>query len=439
MDQYMDIPENERQSAALVGLNTGADGLHFEKSMKELAALASAAGFRVSGVFTQNLQKPGAGYYIGSGKIEEIRAYLGMTGIDLVIFDSQLSPTQLKNLSAALGAEVLDRTALILQIFGGRARTREAALQVEYASLQYMLPRLTGLHRELGRQAGTSGSMSSRGAGEKKLELDRRRIESRMAEVRRDLESVGREREIQRKRRAGSGLPMAALVGYTNAGKSTIMNGMLREFGEEGERSVFEEDMLFATLDTTIRRISPGGGKKPFLLSDTVGFIDNLPVPLIRAFRSTLEEASLADLLVIVTDLTDPDYRENLEVTVKTLSEIGAGGIPRLFVFNKADLADRGKDIGISVPCVSAEDAKITISAKDPADIARLADEIGRCVNRGRIFMRLMIPYSDGAALASLRKTSDITVLEYTEIGTLVEGALTESDAGRYRAYSAGT
>ena len=198
----------------------------------------------------------------------QIKAYLDETGTDLVLFDSQLSPMQLRNLVNAFGCEVLDRTALILRIFSDRARTREAVLQVDYARLSYLLPRLAGMHDDLGRQGGTSGSMSNRGSGEKKIELDRRHIEHRMAELRKDLDEVDRERQTQRKARMSSLLPRVSLVGYTNAGKSTILNGMISAYGGDEEKKVFEKDMLFATLDTTVRRISPDGDRKPFLLSN---------------------------------------------------------------------------------------------------------------------------------------------------------------------------
>lgn len=421
--------------AALVGLNLGRSSAKFEKSMNEMAALAEAAGLEIAAVFTQSLPHANTGYYIGSGKIAEIRAYLDMTGTDLVLFDNQLTPMQLRNLSNSFHCEVLDRTALILKIFAERARTREAALQVDYARLQYLLPRLAGMHDDLGRQAGASGAMSNKGAGEKKIELDRRHIEQQMAGLRRDLEEVDRERATQRKARMRSGLPRVSLVGYTNAGKSTILNGLLSLYGSNDEKQVFEKDMLFATLDTSIRRIEPGEGCKPFLLSDTVGFIDNLPTTLVKAFRSTLEETKFADLLLIVSDLSDPDYRDNLAVTIRTLEDIGAGGIPRIFIFNKADRLEEEKSSRVSIPILTEEDGRITMSAKSEADLALLVKTIEEKINENRRECTLLIPYTEGALLSRLKKDADMQVLNYLENGTLVKAVLKEEDYGKLRGY----
>ena len=429
------MDHNITRRAALVGLNLGRSSAKFEKSMNEMAALAEAAGLEIAAVFTQSLPHANTGYYIGSGKIAEIRAYLDMTGTDLVLFDNQLTPMQLRNLSNSFHCEVLDRTALILKIFAERARTREAALQVDYARLQYLLPRLAGMHDDLGRQAGASGAMSNKGAGEKKIELDRRHIEQQMAGLRRDLEEVDRERATQRKARMRSGLPRVSLVGYTNAGKSTILNGLLSLYGSDDEKQVFEKDMLFATLDTSIRRIEPGEGCKPFLLSDTVGFIDNLPTTLVKAFRSTLEETKYADLLLIVSDLSDPDYRDNLAVTIRTLEDIGAGGIPRIFIFNKADRLEEEKSSRVSIPILTEEDGRITMSAKSEADLALLVKTIEEKINENRRECTLLIPYTEGALLSRLKKDADMQVLNYLENGTLVKAVLKEEDYGKLRGY----
>ena len=429
------MDHNMTRRAALVGLNLGRSSAKFEKSMNEMAALAEAAGLEIAAVFTQSLPHANTGYYIGSGKIAEIRAYLDMTGTDLVLFDNQLTPMQLRNLSNSFHCEVLDRTALILKIFAERARTREAALQVDYARLQYLLPRLAGMHDDLGRQAGASGAMSNKGAGEKKIELDRRHIEQQMAGLRRDLEEVDRERATQRKARMRSGLPRVSLVGYTNAGKSTILNGLLSLYGSDDEKQVFEKDMLFATLDTSIRRIEPGEGCKPFLLSDTVGFIDNLPTTLVKAFRSTLEETKYADLLLIVSDLSDPDYRDNLAVTIRTLEDIGAGGIPRIFIFNKADRLEEEKSSRVSIPILTEEDGRITMSAKSEADLALLVKTIEEKINENRRECTLLIPYAEGALLSRLKKDADMQVLNYLEDGTLVKAVLKEEDYGKLRGY----
>lgn len=281
----------------------------FELAMDEMVSLVKACNMEPAGRIEQNMESPNTATYIGAGKVREVCEMARALEADIVVFDNGLTPIQLRNLSRELECPVMDRTTLILEIFSARARTREARLQVEVARLQYMLPRLVGLHDALSRQGGASGAMSNKGAGEKKLELDRRRLEQRLTGMRRELEDIAGERETQRKKRAESGIPRVALVGYTNAGKSTIMNAMLEAYAGDGEtnvsqKKVFEEDMLFATLDTTVRRIAPPD-RNAFLLSDTVGFISNLPHNLVKAFRSTLEEVREADLLIQVIDYSD--------------------------------------------------------------------------------------------------------------------------------------
>lgn len=429
---------NEKKKCVLAALYTGADSQSregFDRSVHELRALAEAADFEPQETFIQSLDKPNAGTYIGSGKIEEIRNYLSMTDVKLVIFDSQLSPIQLRNLSDALEVTVIDRTNLILRIFSDRAKTKEARLQVDYARLQYALPRLVGMHDELSRQGGTSGAMSNRGAGETKIELDRRKIEHQIHEIKKGLDVIEKERTTQRSRRMSAGIPRVSLVGYTNAGKSTLMNAMLKAYGDDPEKEVFEENMLFATLDTTVRKIDPGKNKMSFLLSDTVGFISNLPTTLVKAFRSTLDETKYANILLIVADLSDPEYRAELDVTIKTLEEIGAGEIPRIFVFNKADLAEGEHSENISYHGISEHDGRITMSAKNPDDIQRLVDEIEEMIGRSRKQVKLLIPYTDGKCLNALKNSSNLQILDYTESGTLCEGALSEEDYQRYKKY----
>jgi GTP-binding protein HflX len=322
-----------------VGLNTGISESEFDRSMLELKELVKALDIEAALTVTQSLPSPDRSTFIGSGKVEEVRASLDMFDIDIVVFNDTLSPMQARNLEKELDTEVIDRTGLILQIFARRARTREACLQVEYAQLQYMLPRLAHMKTSLSRQGGGSGRLSNKGSGEKQLELDRRRIEHRMAELRRNLEDIQKERDTQRGRRLRSGVPQIALVGYTNAGKSTILNGLVNFYGASAseEKQVFEKDMLFATLDTSVRKIEPAG-HRPFLLTDTVGFISDLPHALVKAFRSTIEEAKYADLLLEVIDFADPEHAHHMEVTQKTLQEIGAGDIPIIYVFNKSDV-----------------------------------------------------------------------------------------------------
>ncbi|MBR9945063.1 GTPase HflX [Clostridiaceae bacterium Marseille-Q4145] len=363
--------EEPREQALLLGVKLR-DGEDFERSMEELWNLAEACGMQVTGQITQNMERPHSALYMGKGKLLEVKEFLEKHLVDVVIFDRQLSPSQLRNLEQLLDCAILDRTSLILEIFAVRARTREARLQVESARLQYILPRLTGMHKALSRQGGGSG-ISNKGAGEKKLELDRRRIEKRMSELRRELEQVSKEREIQRSRRQGSGIPRVALVGYTNAGKSTLMNSMLDKYSRDPSKRVMEKNMLFATLDTTVRRIHTGP-QKEFLLSDTVGFIHQLPTGLIKAFRSTLEEAREADLLLHVLDYSDEACRQQREVTEETLKELGAGDIPVIYVYNKSDL--RMQEDGSKMTLPRIQENRIYLSAKTGEGIQELVDMI---------------------------------------------------------------
>ncbi len=368
-------------SVILAGMRLKKDPAEsFERSMAELEELVKAAGMEAKASFAQTLEQPVAATLIGSGKIEEIKTCVkAMEGISAVVFDNALSPKQHKNLTQELGVEVIDRTGLILLIFAERARTRESRLQVEVAQLSYLLPRLAGLHEGLTRQGGASGPLSGKGAGEKQIELDRRRIEKRLSALRKELKAVEKERATQRKHRLDIGVPRVSLAGYTNAGKSTIMNALLQRSGAAPQKRVYEEDMLFATLDTTVRRVKLGVDHKEFLLSDTVGFVENLPTSLVDAFHSTLEEACYADLLLIVTDISDPSWQEHLRATMDTIAQIGAGDIPRLFVFNKADLLDERPE-KIADDLLSPEDHQIVICARDKADSLRLAGLIEDCL-----------------------------------------------------------
>lgn len=358
----------KKERALLLGVDLH-DGEDFERSMQELKSLAQACGMEAAGQIVQNLDKIHPALYMGKGKLQEIRGYLEEEDIGLLIFDRALTPSQMKNLQDFLGCPILDRTTLILEIFASRAQTREAKLQVESARLQYILPRLVGMRRALSRQGGGSGSLSNRGAGETKLELDRRRIEKRLSQLRRELDKIADERRTQRKQRQGSGIPRVALVGYTNAGKSTLMNRMLERYMRDDSKKVLEKDMLFATLDTTVRRIRMGRGEE-ILLSDTVGFIRQLPAGLVKAFRSTLEEATEADLLLHVLDYSDDSYRTQRKVTEETLKELGAGDIPVIYIYNKADLCMKADELPV------IRGSRIYLSAKSGAGIAELAEMI---------------------------------------------------------------
>lgn len=381
--------------ALIVGVNvTAGKDLNkkkgsFDLAMDEMVSLVKACDMEPAGRVEQNMESPNTATYIGAGKVQEVCEMVRTLEADIVVFDNGLSPIQLRNLSRELDCPVMDRTTLILEIFSARARTREARLQVEVARLQYMLPRLVGLHDALSRQGGASGAMSNKGAGEKKLELDRRRLEQRLTSMRRELEDIAGERETQRKRRAEAGIPRVALVGYTNAGKSTIMNAMLTAYVGDEEKQVYEEDMLFATLDTTVRRITPPD-RNAFLLSDTVGFISNLPHNLVKAFRSTLEEVREADLLIQVIDYSDENHMEHIRVTEDTLKELDAAKIPMIYVFNKADLCGMGEFAAVQ------GDDRLYMSAKSRSGIDTLLTLIAGKLSERYRDCEFVIPYRRG-------------------------------------------
>lgn len=432
----------------LVGTNLN-DGEDYLASLEELGALAEACDMEVAGRVCQTLEAVHKAFYIGTGKVDEVKALAQDCDADVIIFDNSLSPMQMRNLQERLEKPILDRSALILDIFAGRARSREAKLQVETARLQYMLPRLVGLHAALSRQGGASGSMSNRGAGEKKLELDRRVLEQRLAELRRELKEVGNERETQRKQRMKSGLPRVALVGYTNAGKSTLLNAMLDLYGGEEaegeEKRVLEKDMLFATLDTTVRRIVPEG-RHGFLLSDTVGFIHKLPHNLVEAFHSTLEEAREADLLLQVVDYSDEHYKEQIAVTNQTLKKLGAEGIPMLYLYNKSDLVPPEAVPGFSgaeagelkahLPVVT--DGAIYLSAKERIGMEELIGMIEEKLSGGYRECTLLIPYTDGRAVSYLNENAVVYETAYLENGVRMRVNCRREDYGYYEKYLEG-
>ena len=436
------------EKVLLVGVNLN-DGEDYLTSLKELGALAEACDMEVAGSVCQTLEAVHKAFYIGTGKVDEVKELAQECNADVIIFDNSLSPMQMRNLQDRLEKPILDRSALILDIFAGRARSREAKLQVETARLQYMLPRLVGLHAALSRQGGASGSMSSRGAGEKKLELDRRVLEQRLAQFRRELKEVGSERETQRKRRMKSGLPKVALVGYTNAGKSTILNAMLDLYGGEDaegeEKRVLERDMLFATLDTTVRKIAPEN-HHPFLLSDTVGFIHKLPHNLVEAFHSTLEEAREADLLLQVVDYSDEHYKEQIAVTNQTLKKLGAEGIPMLYLYNKSDLVSPDDVPGLfgvapermeeCLPAVT--EGAIYLSAKKRIGMEELVGLIEKKLSGGYRECTLLIPFTDGRAVSYLNENAVVYETEYLESGVRMRIKLRKEDYGYYEKYLEG-
>lgn len=411
------------EKGILVGVNLQKNS-HFEYSMEELANLAEALNVEVVGTVTQNLERVTPSHYVGTGKIEEIKAFFDEVDANIVIFNDELSPSQIRNLERDLECKVIDRTMLILDIFGRRAKTREAQMQVELAQLQYMLPRLVGLHASLSRQGGgTGGGFKNRGAGETKLELDRRKIEDQIAKIKKDLEVVKDQRETQRKQRRKNAMPVVSIVGYTNAGKSTIMNQLLRKIGQEDNKQVFEKDMLFATLETSVRNIELPDNKS-FLLTDTVGFVSKLPHHLVKAFRSTLEEAREADLLLHVVDVSNEEYRFMMDVTNDTLKAVGVEDIPTIYVYNKSDLA------GVEYPLVSGDN--IWISAKQPVGLDELLLMIRKQIFSDYVKCDMLIPYDQGGVVSYLNTNATIFNTSYEEKGTLLSVEVKESDFNKY-------
>ena len=407
----------------------------FEHSLNELGELAKACGMEPVGTVTQKLPLPDQALYVREGKAEEIRIFADELGAERVIFDDTLSPSQLRNLQRAVKLPVTDRTRLILEIFEKRARTREAKLQVELAKLGYLKPRLIGLWETQNRQGGASGSMSSKGEGETQLEIDRRTIDHRLTELRKELKLVSRERATQKKKRRISRLPLVSLIGYTNAGKSTILNEMIKRWGSDEnaeKRKVFEADMLFATLDTTVRKIEPERGRA-FLLSDTVGFIHRLPTSLVEAFHSTLEEAKEADLLVQVVDSSDPYHPDHIRVTQETIRELGAAHIPMITVYNKSDLKDSSAVYprrGMREETIDGvRNEIIYISAKEPGSIEMLTQVILEKLEADYLERNYIIPYDKGDVLAFLMENAKVEILEYLAEGTSVKVRCSEAVA----------
>lgn len=419
-----------QEKAVIVGVQLQKD-LHFAYGMEELHNLAEACNVEVAGKITQNLDRINPSHYVGSGKVEEIKAFYEEADANLVIFNDELSPSQIRNLEEDLECKVIDRTMLILDIFSRRAKTREAQVQVELAQLQYMLPRLVGLRASLGRQGGSSsGGVANRGAGETKLELDRRKIEEQISKLHKELEHIKDQRVTQRKQRTKKGMPVVSLVGYTNAGKSTIMNGLLEKTGQNEEKQVFEKDMLFATLETSVRQIRLEDNKS-FLLTDTVGFVSKLPHHLVKAFRSTLEEARNADLLLHVVDVSNEEHRYMMEVTNSTLQAVGVENVPTLYVYNKSDLA------GVRYPAVNGDG--VWIAAKEGKGLDELLEVVRKRIFADYVTCRMVIPFDRGDIVAYLNEQASILETEYEEEGTVLKVELSHEDYDRYQEFVAGS
>ncbi|MGN0727923.1 MAG: GTPase HflX [Anaerovoracaceae bacterium] len=417
-----EVIREEQYRAILVGLQRDED---ISYSMEELKGLAEAAGAEVLGSMVQNLEKPNTATLIGKGKVEELAEMVKNMEADTVIFNDELTGMQLRNLEDAAGVRVIDRTILILDIFASRASSKEGKLQVELAQLQYRMPRLTGFGKSLSRLGGGIGT---RGPGEKKLETDRRHIEKRMYDIKSELAQIKNTRGVQRARREKSEIPVVALVGYTNSGKSALMNRLL-SMTEKEDKAVFEKNMLFATLDTQQRSVTLDTNHQ-FILVDTVGFVSKLPHSLVDSFKATLEEVAYADLLLHVVDSSYENHDFHIEVTNKVLEEIGAGDKEKIMVFNKIDLVEDPS----SVLPVAGED-NIYISAKYGRNIDELVDLIKSKIFKDLVRAKLLVPYSRGDISSYICEKAGVFEMEYKDSGTWFDVELKSADYQRLKEY----
>ena len=397
------LQENKRDLAVLVGLRSPVlrEDSTDEESLQELAALVETAGGQVVGSILQSRDKPDPHSFIGEGKVEEVKTMVALESATLVIFDNDLSPSQIRVLTEILGVQVIDRSGLILDIFAQRAKTREGCLQVELAQYQYLLPRLIGMWTHLERQAGTSGKgpIGSKGPGETQLETDRRHIHRKIDKLKEELEEVRRVRNTQRQRRMKNEIPVVAIVGYTNAGKSTLLNAITGA-------GIPANNRLFDTLDTTTRLLTVSD-TLDVVISDTVGFIRKLPHQLVEAFKATLEELEYADLLLHVIDLSNPQWAQQAQVVDDLIRELKADHIPCLRVYNKCDLAFSG--------ALPREKDSVYISAKTGEGIKRLLQAVDEKLDKGTRRVTIHLPYDKAGLLDGLYREAKVESVEYSE------------------------
>ena len=421
-DDNNNVISQDCPRAVLVGVSLGDD---ISYSMEELQGLAEAANIEVVAQMTQNVEKINAGTYVGTGKLDELGEFCNNNDIDLVIFNDELSGMQLRNIEDACGTKVIDRTILILDIFASRATSAEGKLQVELAQLAYRMPRLLGFGKSLSRLGGGIGT---RGPGETKLETDRRHIQKRMDQIKSEIKDLNSTRATKRAKRDKSEIPVVALVGYTNSGKSSIMNAFLKS-EEREDKTVFEKNMLFATLDTSQRLITPDD-RHSFILVDTVGFVSKLPHTLVSAFKSTLEEAVDADLLIQVVDSSYEGVDFYIDVTNHVLKELGAADKPMIMAFNKCDLLQNGKfnTVGYGSDCV-------VMSAKTGEGMNELLEMIKSKIFADTRVVSLLIPFTDGAVLSAVIAKNRPFDTEYLAEGTKIKVELCLADINRYSKY----
>ncbi len=416
----------KKERAVLAGLSAASMDEHERStdiSMEELAALVETAGGEAVAMLIQSRPSPEPRSFIGEGKVQEMKQLIEDNDCDLAVFDNELSPSQMRVLSEDLGVKVLDRSGLILDIFAQRAQTKEGQLQVELAQYKYLLPRLTGMWTHLVRQTASGGSspIGTRGPGETQLETDRRHIRRKIQKLEEELAAVRKVRSTQRRRREKNAMPVVALVGYTNAGKSTLLNCLTGS-------DIPANDRLFDTLDTTTRRLRIDESTE-VLLSDTVGFIRKLPTHLIEAFKATLEELAFADVLLHVIDISNPEWEEQARVVNELIRQLGAEGTPCLRIFNKCD-----RYIGI-LP--HGEDV-VCISAKSGEGSDRLVQKLSELLDRGKKQVTLLLPYAAAGLLDSLNREAKVLRTEYTDAGIEVEAVVQPDLFGRVKQYIPG-
>lgn len=387
-----------------------------ESTLEELKALLETAGGTAVGTLLQSRPAPDPHSFLGEGKVEELRQAVEATSANMVIFDNDLSPSQIRTLEDITGATVIDRSALILDIFAQRAKTREGRLQVELAQYQYLLPRLSGMGRSLSRQGGGIGT---RGPGETRLESDRRHIRTRISRLQQELKEVRRVRGVQRQLREKNSVPVVALIGYTNAGKSTLLNALTGA-------GIPANNRLFDTLDTTTRRMTVSD-TLDVLLSDTVGFIAKLPHNLVEAFQATLEELQYADLLLHVIDASDPERTAHMEVVEKLAAQLAPQGVPIIEVYNKADL--------VEPQLIPVGENKVAISAATGTGLPRLLELVEQNLDTGVRRVTMKLPYSAAGEMDRIHREGKVFTTEYENDGILVEAALSREMQGRYRDY----
>ena len=421
------MEETPRTPVITIGLNAGQ--ATFNYSMTELRNLVEANNMTVAEEIQQSLTKPNPGTYFGTGKVEELATIVADDGVNIIVVNDELTPSQIRNLENGTKARIIDRTGLILEIFANRAQSREAKLQVQLAMLQYQLPRLhTSASQRLDQQTGSGGGggFTNRGSGESQTEMSRRTIQRAINHVNHELKEINQAAATQRQQRERNQLPSVALVGYTNAGKSTLMNALVREFGKSEDKQVFVKDMLFATLDTSVRQLVFPDQKK-LLLSDTVGFVSQLPTQLVKAFRSTLAEAANAGLLVQVVDYADPNREAMMATTEKTLEEIGVTDVPMITVFNKADLTEA------SYP--SRVGDQLILSAKDPDSVALLVKAMKEKVFRDYVTANFLVPFADGEIVSYLNENANVLDTNYEAEGTELKVELQQADFDRFQKF----